>query len=675
MIYITDVSIAFGGQPVLDGLTWSIRPGERVGLVGPNGAGKSTLLRAIAGQQALDGGQISFDGGTTVGYLAQDIQELPGSRSVVAAAMEAFDEILGKEREVRAIASELERMPDPSSAAYHQKVEKMTRLQAELDASEAHLLQPRTETILHGLGFSQDDLERPLETFSGGWRTRVALARLLLRQPAVLLLDEPTNHLDIESIAWFEDYLRTYPGSVVLVSHDRYFLDRMTTKIAEIYGGKVNEYAGNYTFYLEARKERRQLQQQAYDNQQREIAQAERFVERFRAKATKAKQAQSRIKWLERLERITPPPPEDATIRFRFPAPPRSGRSVLTISRFSKVYPSPDGPVEVFRNADPIEIQRGDKIALIGVNGAGKSTLLRILNGHEPFDGARELGYAVEKAFFAQHQAETLPSGLSVLDALRAAAEGNSETELRSLLGAFLFRGDDVFKPVDVLSGGEKSRLALARTLLSPANFLLLDEPTNHLDMASKAVLVEALRQYTGTFVVVSHDRHFLDQVATKIWRAADGGVRKYEGAYSDYIYQREAELNGRSPAGPSRSALPAKQEKAERPSDGGPKTKEQKRLEAQQRNQLYKALQNGADPDGIDDSVLLQRYVDRLEADIAKMEEEKAVLEARLAEPGLYDQKEVFRQTMARFTEVERDLKELLGRWERAAAQLQPQG
>jgi ATPase subunit of ABC transporter with duplicated ATPase domains len=283
MIYITDATIAFGGEAVIDCLTWAIRPGERVGLVGPNGAGKSTLLRAIAGQQPLDGGQIGFDGGTTVGYLAQDVQELPGDRSVVAAAMEAFDEVLGKEREVKAIVAELEAMAEPSPAAYLQKVDRMTRLQAELDATEAHMIRPRTETILHGLGFSQEDVERPLDTFSGGWRMRVALARLLLRQPSVLLLDEPTNHLDIESIAWFEEYLRTYPGAVVLVSHDRYFLDRMTTKTAELYAGRINEYAGNYTYYLEARKERRQLQQQAYDNQQREIAQAERFVEHLRA--------------------------------------------------------------------------------------------------------------------------------------------------------------------------------------------------------------------------------------------------------------------------------------------------------------------------------------------------------------------------------------------------------
>ena len=681
MIYISDVSIAFGGQPVLDHLTWTIRLGERVGLVGPNGAGKSTLLRAIAGQQPVDGGQISFDGGASVGYLAQDVQEMPGGRTVIEAAMEAFEEILRKEGEVHALAAELDDMPDSSSAAYLAKVERMTRTQSELDGAEAHMIRPRTEAILHGLGFAQEDLERPLATFSGGWRMRVALARLLLRQPAVLLLDEPTNHLDIESIAWFEEYLRSYPGAVVLVSHDRYFLDRMVTKIAELYAGKATDYAGNYSFYLEARKERRQLQQQAFDNQQREIAQAERFVERFRAKATKAKQAQSRVKWLEKLERIAPPPPEDSTIRFRFPEPPRSGRNVLELSSFSKTYETEDGTIPVFRNTGPLVIERGEKIALIGPNGAGKSTLLRILNGGEPFDGTRELGYAVEKAFFAQHQAETLPESSTVLAALREAAIDHSETELRTLLGAFLFRGEDVFKPVEVLSGGEKSRLALARTLLSPANFLLLDEPTNHLDMASKAVLVSALRQYAGTFVVVSHDRHFLDQVASSVWRAGDGGVKTYQGAYSEYLAQREREAgitNGQAtptpiarPAGDSGKTSSNGSAKPAAPA-GGPTTMEQKRAEAEARNRLYQALQGGADPNEISDPVLLRKYVERLESEVETMEADRASVEARLADPELYNDAKAFAKAMARLAELKAELKKLMARWEQAAARLE---
>jgi len=675
MIYITDVTVAFGGEPVLDRLTWTIRGGDRVGLVGPNGAGKSTLIKAIAGAQPLDGGQISFDGGATVGYLAQDMQELPGERTVVGAAMEAFEGVLRREAEVRALVAELEARTDTASEAYLQRVEKMTTLQAELDAAEAHMVRPRTETILHGLGFAQEDLDRPLRTFSGGWRMRVALARLLLQRPSVLLLDEPTNHLDIESIAWFEEYLKTYPGAVVLVSHDRYFLDRMTTQTAELYAGKATPYPGNYSYYLEARVERRQLQQQAFDNQQREIAEAERFITRFRAKATKASQAQSRIKWLEKLERIAPPPPEDGTIRFRFPAPPRSGRAVLELSAFSKAYDADEGRVEVFRETGPLTIERGQKIALIGPNGAGKSTLLRILDGREPFDGDRTLGYAVQKAFFAQHQAETLPGSSTVLEALREAAVDHSDTELRTLLGAFLFRGDDVFKPVEVLSGGEKGRLALARTLLSPANFLLLDEPTNHLDMASKAVLVEALRQYAGTFVVVSHDRHFLDQVAQIVWRAGDGTVTAYPGTYSEYVEHRAGgaaaeRADAQAKKAPSNGS--AAKEAPPRPASSGPKSKEQKRREAEERARLYQALQNGADPRTISDPTLLRRYVERLENEVEQKEAATAALEARLADPDLYGQGPAFQKAMAELAGEQAALRALVERWEQAAARLE---
>ena len=677
MLYLNNISVSFGGQVVLDRLTWTVRPGVRTGLVGPNGAGKSTLLRVIAGLQHVDGGDVTAEGGTTVGYLTQDVQEMPGETTVLDAALDAFAEILSREDEVHALAAEMEAMDDHASAAYMKRVEALTRAQADLDRMEAHLIRPKTESVLSGLGFSDEDMARPLRTFSGGWRMRVALARLLLQNPSVLLLDEPTNHLDIESIDWLEGYLKSYPGAVVLVSHDRYFLDRMVTTIAELYGGGITEYAGNYAFYLEERKERRALQQAAYDNQQREIAQMERFVERFRAKATKAKQAQSRVKMLEKMERIPPPPQEESAIHFRFPEPPRSGRTVLSISEFSKSYPNPEGgTIKVFRDADSLEIERGDKIALIGKNGAGKSTLARILDGKEEFDGARDLGYEVQPAFFAQHQADTIPHELTALDALRRVAEGQSETALRSLLGAFLFTGDDVFKPVGVLSGGEKSRLALARTLLSPANFLILDEPTNHLDMASKAVLVEALRQYAGTFVVVSHDRHFLDQIVTSVWWVGNGGVRVYEGGYSDYLWQREqagtsAPVRANS-GGDGQSAAAPAAPKSTSKSSGGKKTKEQKRREAEERNRLYQALQNGKPAAKIQDPTLLRRLVEKLENEIAVKEEEKAGLEAKLAEPDFYQQTEAFQQTMQAFGAIESEMKDLMKRWEDAAAKLE---
>ncbi len=679
MIYLTNVSVAFGGQVVLDGLTWAVRPGVRTGLVGPNGAGKSTLLRAISGTQPVDGGEVSFEGGTTVGYLTQDVQEMPGETTVLEAALDAFAEVLGRERAVRDITLELESMPDHDSDAYMKRVEALTRAQSELDRLEGHLIRPKTESVLSGLGFEAEDMQRPLRTFSGGWRMRVALARLLLQNPSVLLLDEPTNHLDIESIDWLETYLKGYPGAVVLVSHDRYFLDRMVTSIAELYAGTVTEYAGNYAFYLEERTERRALQQAAYDNQQREIAQMERFVERFRAKATKAAQAQSRIKALEKMERLAPPPQEEAAIHFRFPEPPRSGRSVLEVSAFSKTYPNPEGgTVEVFDDAGPLLIERGDKIALIGKNGAGKSTLARILDGKEPFEGTRDLGYQVQPAFFAQHQADSLDHNLTALGALREVSRGQSETELRSLLGAFLFQGDDVFKPVGVLSGGERSRLALARTLLSPANFLILDEPTNHLDMASKAVLVEALRQYAGTFVVVSHDRHFLDQIVTSVWWVGHGGAKVYDGTYSDYLWQRERQgATGSGAAGDGQASAPPKarvpKPTAAKPaSSGGKKTKEQKRQEAEERNRLYQTLQKGKPAGKIEDPKLLARLVDKLENEVAAKEQEKEALETRLADPEFYQQAVAFKETMAAFGTVEAELKKLMKRWEDAAAKLE---
>ena len=672
MIYLTNISVAFGGQPVLERLTWTVRQGVRVGLVGPNGAGKSTLLKVISGRQPVDEGDVAVEGGTTVGYLEQDVQEEGGDRTVLEAALEAFAPILRNEEAVHTLAAEMEAMEDHTSDAYMKRVEQLTRAQSELDRQEAHLIRPRTAAVLSGLGFTEDEQHRPLRTFSGGWRMRVALARLLLRQPAVLLLDEPTNHLDIESIDWLESYLKTYPGSVVLVSHDRYFLDRMVTSIAELYGGGITEYAGNYSYYLDAREERREQQRLAYEGQQREIAQTERFIERFRYKASKAKQVQSRVKALEKLERIPPPPSDEATIRFRFPEPPRSGRTVLTVSRFSKAYPNPEGGENhVFDDAGPLRIERGAKIALIGKNGAGKSTLARILDGKEPFDGTRELGYEVRPAFFAQHQADTLAPNQTALDALRDASQDRSETELRSLLGAFLLTGDDVFKSVGVLSGGEKSRLALARTLLSPANFLILDEPTNHLDMASKAVLVEALRQYVGTFVVVSHDRHFLDQVASSVWWVGGGDVRIFQGSYSDYLWQREQKGEPAEPGGDGQAASAPPSEPAKKPS-GGKKTKEQKRREAEERNRLYRQMQKGKPAADIEDPTLLARLVEKLENEVVAKEKEKAALEAKLADPDFYQQAEAFRETMRAFGEVEAELKDLMQRWEAAAAKLE---
>ena len=682
MLFLRDIDLSFGGASLFDGLTWAVRPGQRVGLVGPNGAGKTTLLRVMAGRQTPDGGEVALEGGASVGYLSQDVQEVNLDRSPFDEAREAFAEEIAMEAEEHRLADAMEALLDHTTEEYHRLVERFDHVHQQLVSREAHTVPARTESVLSGLGFTVEEMRRPLRTFSGGWRMRVTLAKILLQQPTVLLLDEPTNHLDIESIAWLETYLKGYPGAVVLVSHDRYFLDRMTTATAELISGGVDEYTGNYTYYLEAREERRQLWRNAYENQQRDIAQTERFVERFRAKATKAKQAQSRLKALERLERIPPPPRDAEVIKFRFPEPARSGRVAVELGRFSKTYPpapgdeggAPSARNVVFTDAGPLAVERGHKVALIGKNGAGKSTLARMLLGQEPFEGTRALGSGVTPAHFAQHQAEALDPSQDILTSLRAAARGQSDTQLRTLLGAFLFHGDDVFKPIGVLSGGERSRVALARTLLSPANLLVLDEPTNHLDLSSKAVLAEALRQYGGALVLISHDRHFLDAIVDQVWYVEDHTVRTYSGTYSETEWQR-----AHGTAAAIRTATAAAS--GERRDDaaraaGARKTKEQKRLEAEERNAAYRARAGG---DGAAPATPAAPArgrkrkggptLESVEAEVAAKEAEKVEVEAALADPALYGDADRFRTEMARFEAVDAALKELYARWEALAA------
>ena len=692
MLFLRDLSLAFGGRTLFDGLSWTVRAGERIGLVGPNGAGKSTLLRVISGDQTVDGGEVVREGGATTGFLRQDTQELDTSISPLEDAMRAFGDVLALEAEAHRLVEAMEAATDHDTDHYHGLVDRFSKTQEMLATRDAHTVEARTAAILSGLGFTDDEMRRPLSTFSGGWRMRVALARLLLGQPDILLLDEPTNHLDIESIDWLEGYLTTYPGAVVLVSHDRYFLDRMTTRTSEVVRGQIDDYAGNYSFYLEARVERRQHWQAQFDNQQKTIGEMERFVERFRAKATKAKQAQSRMKALDKLDRIAPPPAEAGSIRFRFPEPPPSGRVAVELSDFSKAYPAPEGGhTRVFEHAGALRLEKGDKVALVGKNGAGKSTLARILLGTEDFDGAREVDRRAAIAHFAQHQAEALDASQTVFGALQAVARGQSDTELRSVLGAFLFTGDDVFKSVSVLSGGERSRLALARTLLSPANVLVLDEPTNHLDIVSKDVLAEALRQYSGAFVLVSHDRHFIDAVAESVWYVEDKAVKAYAGTYTEAQWQREngtaAQVAKTAPTsgdGMARLAVPSGAP-AVKATSGGKKTKEDKRREAEARNAAYQSAQgrpatkaapsaktNGktsAAPAGGLDARAAAKAAQKVEAQIAAAEARKTAVEAEMADPDLYARPAEFAATMARFSAVEDEIKALYARWETLAA------
>ena len=665
MIYCNNVYLSFGGQQVFDNLSWTLPTGKRVGLIGPNGAGKSTLLRLLSGRLKPDAGTISYEGNATLGYLEQDVQEAGPKQSVLDEALLAFADVLEAERDMDRIARELDDLTDHGSDHYTRLLAAMDRAQSVLQSQESHTIRPRAEAVLTGLGFEADELDRPLATYSGGWRMRATLARILLSNPAILLLDEPTNHLDIESIDWLEQYLKNYNGTVVIVSHDRYFLDRMVDHISEIAHGRVTDFAGNYSFYLTERVARRELQQAAYDNQQREIAETERFIERFRYKATKATQVQSRIKHLERMERVLPPPAEAAKIGFRFPEPPRSGRTVLELTAFSKTYSGDTGPIDVFDKAGPLTIERGDKIALIGKNGAGKSTLARILNGREDFEGARKEGYHVVRTFFAQHQAETLNPSDTVLEALRSEAHGQGETELRSLLGAFLFTGDDVFKPVSVLSGGERSRLALARTLLSPANFLILDEPTNHLDIQSIQVLIDALKQYKGTFVVVSHDRHFLDAVSNRIWAVGGGTVHDFPGTYSEYRWSLE---KGSARAIEDATVnVPAERPKQQ--ASGGPKTKEQKRREAEERRKLKASVANG-DAAGIEQlsPVQQQQAYRRVEQEVIRLEARVEELETKMADPQVYEDAETLRKVAADHQAANAELELKMKQWEELA-------
>ncbi|MEM1096160.1 MAG: ABC-F family ATP-binding cassette domain-containing protein [Bacteroidota bacterium] len=667
MLQLHNVSLAFGGQVILDNVSWAVTPGTRVGLIGPNGAGKTTLLRVMAGRQDTDAGHVAIPASTTLGYLEQDVQEIAQDTTVLEEAMTAFAEVQALEAEELRITEELGSI-DHTSDGYTRLLNRLEHIHTRMATLEAHRAQAQAEAILMGLGFAVEDLERPLHTFSGGWRMRVALAKMLLQRPDLLLLDEPTNHLDIDSIDWLEQYLVTYQGTVIIVSHDRYFLDRMINRTVELQRGQVTEYAGNYGFYLTEREERRTLQRSAYENQQRMIAETERFIERFRAKATKARQVQSRVKQLERLERLLPPLEEMSTVNFRFPEPRPSGKVVLELSPFSKTYRTSEGAVEVFDEAGPVAIERGDKIALLGPNGAGKSTLARILRGSEPFDGARKEGYHVETGFFAQHQAESLDPKQTILEALQEEAQGQTETELRSLAGAFLFTGDDVFKPIRVLSGGERSRVALARTMLRPANFLILDEPTNHLDIASINVLIEALKQYSGAFVVVSHDRHFLDQIATQVWRVQDQGVRAFLGNYTEYQWQVEHGTASRYETATATPVKAATKPKAKR--SGGPKTKEQKRREAEARRAHQKAAPRTAAPDQLSPGQLKQ-LVSHVESMIEQQEHTKADLEAQLADPALYDDAERMRSTTAAYEAAQRELQDLYSQWETLAEQL----
>ncbi|GAL87526.1 ABC transporter ATP-binding protein [Sporocytophaga myxococcoides] len=594
------------------------------------------MLRLITGEYKPDKGDISRSGECTIGFLNQDLLSYDSQESILHVAMQAFEEAMALQKKIDEVLKEME--VDYKDSL----VDKLTKLQERFEALDGYSIQSKAEEILEGLGFSTKDLEKPLKTFSGGWRMRVMLAKLLLAKPSLLLLDEPTNHLDLPSIQWIEKYLENYEGAIIVVSHDRYFLDNTVKTVVEVAQQNLHIYAGNYQFYLEEKALRAEIQKGAFENQQSKIRQTERFIDRFKAKASKARQVQSRVKSLERMDLIEDVVEENARVNFRFKFSKNPGRTILSLKNISKSY----GDLNILKNTHAI-IERGDKIALIGANGKGKSTLLRIIAGTENIEGERTEGHNVLQGFFAQHQLEALNVNNSMLDELKEAGSDKSELELRTILGCFLFSNDDVFKKIKVLSGGEKSRVALAKTLISEANFLLLDEPTNHLDIVSVNILIQALQQYEGTYIVISHDRHFVSQVANKIWFIEDNEIKEYPGTYEEYCYWQEQRVKN-SVTAPVSSSVPKKSEEKLIKNITEPGKEIQKELKS------------------------LQNQLEKTETRITELENKKAKVEEELAKPDVYSNVQKLADTNSKYELLRQQLEQEQQKWDEYAEKIQ---
>ena len=649
MLAVDRVTVQYGARNLFRDLSFTVRPKERWSLAGPNGAGKSTLMKIIAGIEKADTGGIIKAKQTTVGYLPQEGVSHKGS-TVMEEVEKAFDDVRQLQIELKEVEAELETV-DPSSEAYGDLLEVFGDLTLRLDHHDVSKMKPRIATVLGGLGFSKADFDRQTGEFSGGWQMRIAMAKLLLQEPSVLLLDEPTNHLDIETVQWLEQWLRNYGGAIILISHDRSMLDNLTNRTLAFENGGVQQYSGNYSFYLAERVARREQAERAFKNQAREIEKAEKLINRFRAKASKAKMVQSRIKALEKVERIELEQ-DAATMDFRFPQPERSGQTVLKLEKVCRYY----GDNKVIENLD-FAIERGDKIAIVGVNGAGKSTFSRLIARiEEPTSGTITEGHKVGIAYFSQTHADELDPTKTVLGTMEGSVTAAAAGNLRTLLGAFLFRGDDVFKSVSVLSGGERGRLALARMLLQPANFLILDEPTNHLDLQSQEVLQRALADYSGAFAIVSHNRSFLDPIVTKVLEFIPGQKPKlYYGNVSDYLEKKKADMEleaGRSNPASSPSGKGPAASSSATSAESGANRKEQRRLEAKAREERAQKLRP------------LKKEFEAVEAEIAKLEEEKLVLDAKLADPEFFKKGEEASVAMKRYSEIEALLESRVSKW-----------
>jgi ATP-binding cassette subfamily F protein 3 len=666
LLQLQDVTKAFGEKILLEHVTWQVGDRDRVGLCGPNGAGKTTLLKMLAGLDEPDAGTIQKPNALTLGYLPQD-GLLHTGRTVVAEASLALKPLLDLKAEMHELE---EKLGDPSlSEADHEAI--LTRysdVQDRFRLSDGYQIELKVATVLRGLGFEPEMQEQLTDHLSGGWQMRLALAKLLLSAPDLLLLDEPTNHLDLDARNWLEEYLVAYPHSVILVSHDRYFLDAVVTHIADLTLRKITEYHTNYTKYLEQRDAALERLREAKRRQDEEIQRVEEFINRFRYQATKAAQVQSRIKMLEKVERLEVPP-ERKRIHFQFPAAPKSGRMVLELKGAHKAY----GDKIVLDHVD-LHIERGDRIALVGHNGAGKSTLMRLLSGEEsPDRGTRSEGHQVVMQYFAQDEATRLDPALTVHDTLSSGSPHTMVPMIRNILGGFLFSGDDVYKKAGVLSGGERTRLAVARMLLRPSNTLLLDEPTNHLDIDSKEVLLDALADYGGTLIFVSHDRYFVEKLATRIIEVGDGRATLYPGTYEAYLWSKqERELPqaaGRKPqaAGPNPQAADRKPQAADRkPQAAGRKPQstpepsyEDRKREAAEKKKRERALK------------ALKDRVAEMEARIAEREKAIKDVEQQMAAPDFYNDHDKSKPVLTRHQELMWEVGELLGQWEMLQSEL----
>jgi len=653
---LTNLTFEFGARTLVRDATWHIQPGERIGLIGYNGTGKSTILKLFVGEYTPSAGVVERSRNTSIGYLHQDLLSFDTNDSIFEVALSAFEKILLLEKEIEELGRRLEK--DHDDKLLHDYTDKLH----ELETLGGYNIHHKTEEILQGLGFANADLKRPYKEFSGGWRMRVLLAKMILQQPDLLLLDEPTNHLDLPSIEWLERYLQNYPGAVVIVSHDKYFLNRMVTKIVELYQQELHIYSGNYDFYEKEKASRMELQQKAYDNQQDYIRQNERLVERFRAKASKAAMAQSLMKKLEKLDRIEEPELERPNIKINFRVDKTPGKVLVELNHLSKSF----GDNLVLKNS-AAEIERGDKIALIGANGKGKSTLLRIVAGTESFDGNRKWGHNVEESFYAQHQLEALNIDHTVIEEMMHAGSQKTELELRTLLGCFLFTGDEIEKKIKVLSGGEKARVALAKTIISKANFLLLDEPTNHLDMHSCELLIEALDKYEGTFILVSHDRYFISKTANKIWEIIDHEIKEFKGDYEEYVRWKERMVRSRESvvrnqesgvgglepvskkAAVKKEASSSKEPSITKPQTTNPKSQTNAPINKETKKELQKQ----------------QKLFQQLEDKIATITKQKKELEAALTDPATYSDKQKFLQAESSYNKTSSELEELNKQYE----------